>query len=387
MGELIMSKNAKKKDNKKKDKDKGKNTTPTLEGSIPSELFSPMHGQHLFDYDPKRGLLTINQLASTNFANVPLAGFEIEKDSPFIFHESMALPTSTTLNQQIDLQGEITNLRKELGNTIEELAEVKEDKEKKEARIRKLERKQKELLKKENLMHLIGRVNEKARERLFESEDFANLFDINDIRKVVIMSIDIRRSTELMLKAREPKLYAEFITSLCEELTNIITSNFGVFDKFTGDGILAFFPDFYSGSNATFYALKSAEECHKSFNGHYEEHRRCFSTVLKEVGLGIGIDFGEAYLTNVNGDLTVVGNPVVYACRFSGAEHGETLLNQPAYEEAKSKYHDHCQFSETEIKIKHEGEAVAYRLNSINYEEIKIDPPDWDELTQQYKKE
>ncbi len=329
--------------------------------------------------------ITIDQIASIKLSpDMPFGA--VWKGEPSIISSYIATP-STTLNEQIELQHEITKLKRELGNKIDELNEVKGDKEKKEAKIRRLEGKQRELLKKENLMHLIGRVNEKAREKLFVSKDFANLFDLNDVCKVVVMSIDIRRSTELMLKAREPKLYAEFITSLCKRLTDIIISNFGVFDKFTGDGILSFFPYFYSGPDATYYALKSADECHKAFSEHYEKHRHCFSTILKEVGLGIGIDFGDAYLTNINSEITVVGNPVVYACRFSGAEHGKTFLNQPAYEEVKSRYHDICQFKETDIKLKHEGRAVAYRFDSINYEAIEIDPPDWDKLTEQYKRE
>ncbi len=70
------------------------------------------------------------------------------------------------------------------------------------------------------------------------------------------MSIDIRRSTDLMLKAREPRLFADFVTGLCSKLKNLIVNNYGVFDKFTGDGVLAFFPDFYSGPDAGLLAVR-----------------------------------------------------------------------------------------------------------------------------------
>lgn len=49
-----------------------------------------------------------------------------------------------------------------------------------------------------------------------------------------------RLSTELMLKAREPRLYAEFIITLAKRLRQSVLDNYGVFGKFTDDGILAF---------------------------------------------------------------------------------------------------------------------------------------------------
>ena len=59
-----------------------------------------------------------------------------------------------------------------------------------------------------------------------------------------VVAVDIRRSTDLMLKARTPRHFAEFTTALCVELTQVLLESGGVFDKFTGDGILAFFSNF-----------------------------------------------------------------------------------------------------------------------------------------------
>ena len=60
------------------------------------------------------------------------------------------------------------------------------------------------------------------------------------------MSIDIRRSTELMLKARTTELFAEFMAGLCEQLQGLIRDKFGIVDKFTGDGLLVSFLEFFS---------------------------------------------------------------------------------------------------------------------------------------------
>ena len=139
-----------------------------------------------------------------------------------------------------------------------------------------------------------------------------------------------------MLKARKPELFSEFVTELTTALSNVVINNFGVFDKFTGDGILAFFPKFYSGESAILRAVKAAQECHEVFTNHYFNCRKNFNVFIKDVGLGIGMDYGEVSLVNSRNELTVVGIPVVYACRMSSALAGDTLLNQPALEELEN---------------------------------------------------
>ncbi len=113
--------------------------------------------------------------------------------------------------------------------------------------------------------NLISQVNDEARKKLFESENFRSLFESVSECESYVLSIDIRRSTELMLKAKHPRLFEKFIVSLCRGLSEIIMGNYGIFDKFTGDGILSFFPDFFSGNDAGLLAIKSSLECHRFF--------------------------------------------------------------------------------------------------------------------------
>jgi class 3 adenylate cyclase len=220
------------------------------------------------------------------------------------------------------------------------------------------------------------RVNESARAKLLESVAFRDLFDTSKPCNTVIMSVDIRRSTELMLKAREPQLYADFIISLCTKLTRIILNNYGIFDKFTGDGILAFFPDFYSGQDSSYWAVKAAHECHNYFSTHYQVNRKCFKSILMDVGLGIGIDYGEAHLVNIQDGLTVIGAPVVYACRMSGDKAGLTLLNQPAYEITSQKFGEFINFQEYITTLKHEGPTLAY-IATLSKKIYEPKLPDW----------
>jgi len=177
-----------------------------------------------------------------------------------------------------------------------------------------------------------------------------------------LMSIDIRRSAELMLKARTAELFGQFMAGLCDELRRVICDRFGIVDKFTGDGLLASFPEFFSGPDAGYRAISAAHEAHLVFAKIYKQHRRSFSTVLADIGLGIGVDYGNIRFMRIAGDLTVVGTPVVYATRLSNAPAGKSVLNQPAFEKIASRYRAFCSMVETGLDIKHEGRVLAYEV-------------------------
>ncbi|WP_367209592.1 adenylate/guanylate cyclase domain-containing protein [Sphingobacterium sp. R2] len=230
------------------------------------------------------------------------------------------------------------------------------DKEKSLIMLKEIENKQKS-------SHIISRIHEEAVSKYLSSAEFSANFEHGKETFAVVVSIDIRRSTELMLKAKSPTQYSDFITALSDKLSKIIIENFGIFDKFTGDGILAFFPEFYSGEEAILRALKAAEECHLVFKEHYKNCRNKFTVFIKDVGLGIGIDSGIVSIANTSSELTVVGIPVVYACRFSGAKAGDTLLNIEAHQRLSALKHPMVKdIEETEIHIKNEGLAMAFKV-------------------------
>jgi len=254
------------------------------------------------------------------------------------------------------LEEEIVNLKKEISNLKPKILTAESDRD-------LYSKKMEELLAKQQSSHVLNRIHSFAAAKYLSSTQFRDKFKHGTECNAVIVSIDIRRSTDLMLKAKSPTKYSDFITKLSAKLSRIIIDNYGIFDKFTGDGILAFFPDFYSGEKAVLRALKAAEECHEVFTKHYNDNKNTFTVFLKNVGLGIGIDFGSVCIANTPSELTVVGKPVVYACRFSGAKAGDTLLNLEVFDHLNSNFkelvHDH---EETEIFIKHEGEALAFKV-------------------------
>lgn len=223
---------------------------------------------------------------------------------------------------------------------------------------------------------VLEKVSTRAHEALLSDQSLrVHFLDPKAAHTAFVMSIDIRRSTELMLKARTAELFAEFMAELCEELQRVICDRFGVVDKFTGDGLLAAFPEFFSGADAGYRALSAAQEAHVVFVKRYKLHRSSFFTVLRDIGLGIGIDYGNIRFLRIAGDLTVVGTPVVYATRLSCGPPGKTLLNQPAYEKVVGPFGAFCSISETDVDIKHEGRVLAYDVRLKRHSFRPTDPP------------
>lgn len=286
----------------------------------------------------------------------------------------------SSLKKLLDLGDQIVSLQRQVEEQTKALGQEKNNAQKYEQQFTELQKTYSDLMKKQQLGFMLNCVNQDGQRALLESEEFRQLFLEKRELPAIVMSVDIRRSTELMLKARTPESFASFITELCAGLMSIIKDRYGVIDKFTGDGVLAFFPDFYSGPDAAYYAVSAAQDCHSAFRREYEENRSSFKSILTDVGLGIGIDFGMVQLVQVAGGLTVVGEPVVYACRLSGAPAGSTLLNQPAFEELTARFSGSCYITETSLEIKHEGRMLAYEVK-LNNTVAKPKIPDWVQKT------
>jgi adenylate cyclase len=275
-----------------------------------------------------------------------------------------------------ELDDEVSQLRKEIEGKARELSSKSTALAAQQTEIADLKQKLARFDEIQKLNHLLTRVGPAGQQRLLESPDFRKEFARDTPADSYVLSIDIRRSTELMLKAREPKLYARFVLELAIKLRKTVLENFGVFDKFTGDGVLAFFPEFYAGRDAGLWAVRAALVCHAVFREHYDANRSSFHTVLRDIGLGIGLDFGSLAIVEIGGDLTVVGTPVVYACRMGGAPAGTTLVNHPAYERLFERHAEYCDFRETELDVKHEGKILAYAVTGSG-KPLRANQPEW----------
>ncbi len=223
---------------------------------------------------------------------------------------------------------------------------------------------ERELLRlKEAFLRYKGRITDTAFELLRDvGSDVAQVLRPDaEIDECWVVSVDIRRSTELMLKAKSARHFSAFVTDLCHSLRRIIVAHYGVFDKFTGDGILAFFPRKYAGDAVASWVVRATDACHKVFRSTYEASRAAFRTVI-DTGLGIGVDVGSVRLVDIGDGVSVVGDPVVYACRFGSANAGETLVNQTAAELLTERCLSEVSLESFVHEIKHEGKVWAYRL-------------------------
>lgn len=233
------------------------------------------------------------------------------------------------------------------------------------------------LYKTQNEIHktlLYGKLRTDYGRTLITSRDFQKYFSKKTCKSFVF-TIDIRRSTELMNLAVSSADYVEFISELNKTIREIILHNCGIVDKFTGDGIIAYFTDFYAGTYAGILAIEAAIQCHNAFNTIYEKHLGLFKSPLVRgadgVGFGIGIDYGDIYLDLRDMELFAVGEPIVKACRLASAGAGETLLNQSAYNEVKDK--DFLSLTRIEFTLKHEGRIYAYKVKMMEkVDESKI---------------
>ena len=269
-------------------------------------------------------------------------------------------PTESSILLQLD--SEVNDLRKELSFRTGELNSGSLRGEALRLETEEFERATQALRRKEELSFLLSRVSSEAQQKLLADEGFRQQFSDTKDCAAFVLSVDIRRSTELMLRARSASHFARFLTAVCEDIESVTRQNFGIFDKFTGDGVLAFFPDFFSGPDAGYFVLKAAQQCHAAFRARYKEHRSSFTPVLNDVGLGIGIDHGNVSLLHLPHGLAVVGGAVVYACRLSGAPSGRTYVNQPAFDIVTSRYGDACAAAETALEVKHEGRILCHEV-------------------------
>lgn len=176
-----------------------------------------------------------------------------------------------------------------------------------------------------------------------------------------VLSVDVRHSTALMLHAADPRKFATFLVELCTGLRDVVHKNYGVFDKFTGDGILAFFPEDLCGDDAWYFALSAATACHAEFGRVFDAYQGIFRCRPADRGLGIGIDYGPASLISDLGTLTMVGAPVVYACRLGGAPARSTYVNVQAYERVAMFTQGDFKFDPVVVEVKHELPMDAYR--------------------------
>jgi class 3 adenylate cyclase len=140
-----------------------------------------------------------------------------------------------------------------------------------------------------------------------------------------VMAADIRESTTLMKESVRFERFALIMDKFVTSVRQGIRRSGGWFDKFTGDGFLAYWivqsasPDEYEERfvHAAGDIAHTAHTLVELFHRRVLEDFRSNSRNLSAgVGLSIGLDGGPGYLVKIADELTVVGSPVVGAVRM-----------------------------------------------------------------------
>jgi len=138
---------------------------------------------------------------------------------------------------------------------------------------------------------------------------------------------DLRMSSLLLKEAVRPSLFARYLVGFTEAVHGLANDFGGWFDKFTGDGFIAFW--LYRSEDEVIASVpgfcQAILPTAESLVMNLKKNSRNFPV---GVGLSIGIDSGPCELVRVGDSVTLLGSPIVGATRMvSGAHAGQALVN------------------------------------------------------------
>lgn len=156
-----------------------------------------------------------------------------------------------------------------------------------------------------------------------------------ELRRVTVLFADIRGFT----KYTEDHQAREVITTLNDifrALSEVVFDHRGTFDKYLGDGLMAFYGAPVEAADDPQRALDTALEMQRRFAILRADNEADY----RELGLGIGLHTGDAIVGNIGSeelmDYTVVGDVANVAKRLQEhARGGEILISQATFEDVQ----------------------------------------------------
>jgi adenylate cyclase len=140
-----------------------------------------------------------------------------------------------------------------------------------------------------------------------------------------------------MSETMSPDAIATLLTEYFTEMVEVVFEHGGTLDKFIGDAIMALWGAPIAHEDDADRAVRCALDhlaALEKLNAKWKEQGR------PELGIGIGINFGEVFAGNVGSDrrleYTVIGDAVNTAkrlCDTAGAN--EILISEPFYQQLK----------------------------------------------------
>jgi adenylate cyclase len=160
-------------------------------------------------------------------------------------------------------------------------------------------------------------------------------------RPITILFSDIRGFTS-MAESMGPDAIAQLLTEYFSEMVEIIFEHGGTLDKFVGDAIMALWGAPIAHADDPSRALRAAVAMQQ---GVARLNQQWALAGRPEIGVGIGINFGEVFAGNIGShrrlEYTVIGDAVNVANRLcSEAGPGEILVSEALCQMVK----DHAEY-------------------------------------------
>lgn len=190
---------------------------------------------------------------------------------------------------------------------------------------------------------------------------FANAMSQSDTIAVIA---DIRRSQDLMTYS-SPDIYSSKIIEFIGAIKDLVLTNHGIFDKFTGDGFIAYFNKCMCEEvGADYYNLMwmTCVRIMEYANSFFDEWSKQLRKIPEEkIGLSIGVDSGKILFTILDHQVFAVGEPCVWATRMNSAgKSGEVVFNNIPYNHMYDNGYD-LKFREEDSQTKTGEKFKCYK--------------------------
>lgn len=203
----------------------------------------------------------------------------------------------------------------------------------------------------------------------------------------LVMVADIRRSQDLITYGLSPDFYREQILGFLDSVREILRDDYGIYDRFTGDGFIAYFNQFVCDQEGKDYYEMILDACKRiqSFAGAYFEKwsNQIRRIPVEPIGLSLGIDSGRVSYKEIEGQFFAIGDACVWATRMCNAgKRGDIVFNNIPYH--KIAPFGKGAFSEEIESVSKNGESFkAYRIDPslVTYQSQPQKDPSLDKPT------
>ncbi len=184
--------------------------------------------------------------------------------------------------------------------------------------------------------------------------------------KTIAVVGDIRKSQDLMTYSPSADFFRDRIIEFTQTSRKIIKDNYGIFDKFTGDGFLAYFNEEVckkAGKDFIDCFIKCNKEIMDFAIDHFSNWTKAIRKLpLGSSGLTIGADIGKIEYKEIEGHLFAIGDTIVWANRVcSAGKSNEVILNNILYNLINDK-HPKTKFEMLESVTKAGESFTAYKM-------------------------